>query len=499
MQTRSSQSKWRQLLQALFVFCLLQFTLLTHASVPFVQQAYLKASNTDQSDRFGHAVAISGDTLVVGAFTEDSDGSSQDDNSDSNAGAVYVFVHNGNIWSQQAYLKASNTPLSDLFGTSVAISGDTLVVGAPKEASDATGVNGEQTNYADYSGAAYVFVRSGETWSQQAYLKASNTGEGDQFGVSVAISGDTVVVGALGEDSNATGVNGDQLDNSLNNPGAAYVFNRVGETWSQQAYLKASNTGTLDWFGESVAISGNYIVVGASRERSNGRSELDDSIFSAGAAYVFVRSGEAWNQQAWLKANHFNTPDRDDNFGESVAISGDTIVVGTPGEDSNGSRESDDSAADAGAAYVFVRSDSNWSQQAWLKASNISKFDLFGGSVSVSGNTIIVGATGEDSDDIGVSEEGVNNFAAPDSGAAYIFERNNTIWNHTAYVKASNTDAGDAFGSAVAVSGLNVAIGAEEEWSGATGVNGDQANNDTSTSGAVYVFKADIVFKDDFE
>jgi drug/metabolite transporter superfamily protein YnfA len=498
MPTRSSQSKWHQLLQAIFVLCLLQFTLLTHASVPFVQQAYLKASNTDQSDWFGDAVAISGNTLVVGVQYEDSDGSSQDDNSDSDAGAVYVFVRNGNSWSQQAYLKASNIPESDRFGISVAISGDTLVVGAPQEWSDATGVNGERTNSAEFSGAAYVFVRSGETWSQQAYLKASNTGEGDQFGVSVAISDDTVVVGAYGEKSNATGVDGDQLDDSLTYAGAAYVFNRVEETWSQQAYLKASNTGVWDWFGETVAIDGNTIVVGASRERSNGRSELDDSLIDAGAAYVFFRSGETWSQQAYLKAKPFSL-DRYDNFGKSVAISNDTIVVGTPGEDSNGTFEGDDSAPDAGSAYVFVRSDGNWSIQAWLKASNISKLDLFGGSVSVSGNTIVVGATGEDSDDIGVGEDGTHNFYAPDSGAAYIFERNNTIWDHTAYVKASNTDADDAFGSAVAVSGIGVAIAAVKESSGATGVNGDQTNNDVSASGAVYVFKANIIFKNDFE
>jgi len=498
MPTRSSQSKGRQLLQAIFVFCLLQFTLLTHASIPFVQQAYVKASNTGKNDLFGHAVAISSDTLVVGAYGEGSDGSSQDDNSDSDAGAVYVFVSNGNSWSQQAFLKASNIPEADRFGISVAISGDTLVVGAPVEWSDATGVDGERTNSAIFSGAAYVFVRSGETWSQQAYLKASNTGEGDRFGTSVAISGDTVVVGAIGEDSNAIDVDGDQLDNSLLDPGAVYVFNRVDEIWSQQAYLKASNTGTGDEFGESVAIDGNTVVVGASRERSNGRSEDDDSLLFAGAAYVFIRSDETWSQQAYLKSGRF-IPDRDDNFGKSVAISGDTIVVGTPGEDSNGTFEGDDSAANSGAAYVFVRSDGNWSQQAWLKASNISRLDLFGGSVSVSGNTIVVGATEEDSDDIGVSEVGVNNFAAPDSGAAYIFERNNSIWSHKAYVKASNTDSDDAFGSAVAVSGLRVAIGAEVERSSATGVNGDQLINDLNAYGAVYVFKADIVFKDDFE
>src|SRR5262249_49575291 len=146
------------------------------------------------------------------------------------------------VWSQQAYLKASNTGGGDEFGISVAVSGDTVVVGARFEASNATGVNGNQAdNSASQSGAAYVFTRSGGVWSQQAYLKASNTEACDRFGWSVAVSGDTVVVGALGESSNATGVNGNQADNSACGSGAASVFPPSGGVWSQQAYLKASN------------------------------------------------------------------------------------------------------------------------------------------------------------------------------------------------------------------------------------------------------------------
>src|SRR5262249_28586387 len=163
---------------------------------------------------------------------------------------------------QQAYLKASNTDAADRFGYSVAISGDTIVVGAYGESSKATGINGNQSdNSANLAGAAYVFVRSGTAWRQQAYLKASNTDAGDRFGNSVAVSGDTVVVGAVLESSNATGVNGDQINNSAAGAGAAYVFVRSGATWNQQAYLKASNTDAADQFGVSVAISGDTVVV----------------------------------------------------------------------------------------------------------------------------------------------------------------------------------------------------------------------------------------------
>jgi hypothetical protein len=196
---------------------------------PFAQQAYLKASNTGLGDEFGRSVALSGNTLVVGAMSEGSAATgvngNQADNNAKSSGAVYVFTRTGGVWSQEAYLKASNTDVGDIFGVSVALSGDTLVVGALGEDSAATGVNGNQAdNNAFDSGAVYVFTRTGGVWSQEAYLKASNTDPGDRFGVSVALSGDTMAVGATGEDSIATGVNGNQADNSTFNSGAAYVF-----------------------------------------------------------------------------------------------------------------------------------------------------------------------------------------------------------------------------------------------------------------------------------
>jgi len=187
-------------------------------SAALVQQAYLKASNTEASDSFGQAVALDGDTLVIGANTEDSAatgvGGAQG-NGATNSGAVYVFTRSGGVWSQQAYLKASNTEANDLFGSSVAISGDTLVVGAYVEDSAATGIGGNQAdNTASGSGAVYVFTRSGGIWSQQAYLKASNAETNDFFGYAVAVSGDTLAVGAYAEDSAATGVGGNQADNT---------------------------------------------------------------------------------------------------------------------------------------------------------------------------------------------------------------------------------------------------------------------------------------------
>ncbi len=464
---------------------------------PIAQQAYLKASNTDANDRFGYSVAASGDTVVVGAYLEDSNATgvngNQADNSAMDSGAAYVFARNGATWAQQAYLKASNAEAGDEFGFSVSISGDTVVVGAHRESSTSIGLNGNQNdNNAVNSGAAYVYTRSGTTWTQQAYIKASNTGPGDEFGFSVAMSGDTVVVGAPFESSNAMGVDGNQSDNSASGAGATYVFVRSGTTWGQQAYLKASNTDAGDLFGSSVGVSSDTVVVGAFFESSNATGvngdQLNNSAFVSGAAYVFVRDGTLWSQQAYLKAS--NT-DSSDAFGISVAVSGDTVVAGARREASSSvginGNQADNSVGSSGAAYVFVRSNGIWTQQAYLKASNTGTLDLFGWSVAVSGNTVVVGAASEDSDATGVNGNHASN-SALESGAAYVFIRSGNQWSQQAYLKPSNTGAGDNFGWSVTVSGNTVLVGAVGEDSNATGIDGDQTNNSAFASGAAYIF-----------
>jgi trimeric autotransporter adhesin len=341
------------------------------------QQAYVKASNTDAGDQFGHAVALSGDgnTLAVGAISEDSAatgiGGNQNDNSAASAGAVYVFTRTAaGVWSQQAYVKASNTGPGNEFGDSVALSADgsTLAVGAIGEPSAATGINGDQNDTSAASaGAAYVFTRADNgAWSQQAYLKASNTNAGDRFGSSVALSGDgnSLAVGGTGEASAATGINGNQNDNSAASAGAVYVFTRTAAgVWSQQAYVKASNTDAGDQFGHAVTLSvdGNTLAVGAFGEASAatgiGGNENDNSVGGSGAAYVFIRTAVgAWSQQAYVKASNTGTSDL---FGVSVVLSGDgsTLAVGAFFEDSAatgiGGDQNDNSAGDAGAVYLY--------------------------------------------------------------------------------------------------------------------------------------------------
>jgi PKD repeat protein len=465
------------------------------------QRLYVKSSNTEMFDLFGTSVALDGDTLVVGAPAEDSGATGangdQGDNSISRSGAVYVFVRSGTGWVQQAYLKASNPGQDDYFGASVAISGETLVVSAYLEDSLAKGVNGDQLdNSANGAGAAYVFVRHGSSWTQQAYLKASNSGTSDYFGLSVAISDDTVVVGARYEDNSATGVDGNQSAGLSLNSGAAYVFHRQGATWSQQAYLKASNTDDSDNFGYAVTISGETVVVGAHGEDSSASGvdgdQSDEGAQNAGAAYVFVRNGSTWSQQAYLKASNSNGGDR---FGNSLAMSDDTLVVGAFSEDGSASGvngdQGDNNTSDAGAAYVFVRGEASWSQQAYLKASNTDASDLFGSGVALSGDKLIVGAFREDADSTGVNGDQTN-ADAKDAGSAYVFVRSGTEWSQQAYVKASNAgtsplNEGDLFGTTVAVSGNTVAIGAPDEDSNATDLDGDQEDNSAPDAGAVYL------------
>lgn len=475
------------------------------------QEVYIKASNAEQGDEFGYALAmsssLSGDTLVVGAPFEDGGLAGQTSNTSPQSGAVYVFVRfGGDTWVQQAYLKTSSIDGGggDRFGHAVALSGDTLVVGAPFERSRATGVNGDQLdNSRIESGAAYVFVRDGGitgSWSQQAYLKASNTDFFDRFGSAVAVSGALVVVGAPGEGSSATGLNGDQSNNDAESSGAIYVFRRTQASgnWLQEAYLKASNTEAEDRFGSAVAIEGFAALAGAPGEDSDATgvngNEATNGASNSGAVYIFSRSeliiGD-WSQDAYLKASNTGTGDF---FGHSLAISGETLVVGAIGEASNATGvdgdSSNNSAGNSGAGYVFVRTGGvfgDWSQQAYLKASNTQTGDGFGHAVAVSGNLLAVGAIFEDSNARGIDGNQANN-SLSSSGAAYAFVRENDLWRPQAYIKASNTDFAAQFGYAVAVSGSRLVVGARNEGSTGRGVNGAQGPNGAAASGAVYGF-----------
>jgi hypothetical protein len=519
--------------------------------LPLKQTAYIKASNANAYDHFGcgggnqghtgNSVAVSSDgsTMAIGAPFESGGATgvngNQNDNSTYASGAVYVFTRQGDSWTQQAYVKASNPGQSDHFGSSVALSrdGNTMAVSAYWEASAATGVDGNQNdNSIPQAGAVYVFTRTGSTWTQQAYIKASNTGragegdtfgDGDQFGFSLALSGDgnTLAAGAITEDSGAQQINGNQNDDAAQSAGAVYVFARTGRTWAQQAYLKTAHDEAGDLFGFSVALSfdGNTLAAAAFDEDGGGRGinpAHNNLSANSGALYVFTRRNGNWNQQAYIKASRGETSD---GFGFATAISedGNTVAVGagdeaclTPGVDPPGCADDAPPGRGAniwvGAAYVFARNGTTWTEQAFLKASNARPYSSFGVRLALSGdgNTLAVTAALEDSAGQGVRPPMIQQFLQPaylnpwreqrnqaeESGAVYLFTRSGSTWTAGAFVKGSNTEAGDEFGSSVALSGNGriMVVAAHNEDSAASGVNGNQADNSADDSGAAYVF-----------
>ena len=396
---------------------------------------HIYAFTAGENDMFGLSVALSEDgrTLAIGVAEDGGAtgiGGDPLDDAAPNAGAVWVFEQDDNFAWQQTYIKASNTDAGDSFGSTVALSddGNTLAVGASSEDSHATGIDGDQSDDSSQdAGAVYVFARDGGVWSQQAYVKASNTGAGDSFGQKLALSGDgnSLAVSAYRESSNATGIDGDQTDDSSPASGAVYVFVRNNGAWSQEAYVKSSNTGESDQFGYGMALSkdGNTLAVGALGE--DGGMFEDDPLADAGAAYLFARNNGLWSQQARITASNI---DDDDFFGLSVALSsdGDILAVGARLENSSAigidGDQTDGNADSAGAVYMFVRNGADWSQRAYVKASNSGAGDWFGETLALSGDGAIlaVGAVNEDSSATSIGGDQADN-AAPETGAVYLY------------------------------------------------------------------------------
>ena len=386
----------------------------------WVQQAYLKANDGVAGDQFGFSVAISGETVVVGAYAAGDPvvaTTTTPATKTQFVGAAYVFLRTGTTWTQQQILTPTvKSVVGDAFGYSVAVAGDTAVIGAIGESTTKASAP-DATNAAPVipAGAAFVFFRSGTTWTQQGYLKASKPEANDLFGIAVAVSGDTVVVGAPNESGNGKGADGGQSNNLAKSSGAAYVFTRTAAAWKPQAYLKAGNTGAGDQFGRAVGISGERIIVGAPGEASSA-SRVDgnpknNSAAKAGAAYVFGRiKSKTWRQQAYLKAGKSSAGD---SFGFAVAISGGTAVVGAMNERAGGKKN-------AGAAHVYTRSQSGWSWQSVLQAHNRGAGDKLGFSVAVYGKTVVCGALSEAGDTKIVN--GPSSNRAKNAGAAYVFE-----------------------------------------------------------------------------
>ena len=372
------------------------------------QQTKLTADDGTSGDNFGRSVSLDGDYAVVGAYNDDT-------------GSAYIFQRTGSAWTQQAKLTADDGVSEDYFGREVSISGDYAVVGAWGDDD-----NGTQ------SGSAYVFLRTGSTWTQQDKLTADDAAEGDWFGYSVSVSGDYAVVGAYRDADD----------------GSAYVFHRTGSTWTQQAKLTADDVTSR--FGGAVSISGDYAVVGAYFDDDNGTQ--------SGAAYLFERTGSTWTQQAKLTASDGAEYDY---FGSSVSIDGDHAIVGAFYDDDNGSG--------SGSAYIFEKPAGGWedmTQTAKLTAGDGDEWDALGVSVSIDGDYAVVGAYGDNDND-------------SDSGSAYIFEKPVGGWEdmtHADKLTASDGAISDSLGVSVSIDGDYAFVGAHMD------------DDNDADSGSAYVY-----------
>lgn len=620
--------------------CAQQSSLIFTATEMIKAIGYVKASNTEANDFFGWSIALSADgkTLAVGAPAEDSKAiganGEQADNDSTNAGAVYVFIKENGVWVQQAYLKASNTEQpnintsrvlpNDRFGYKVSLSddGNTLAVSSLLEDSPSTGINCNQANYEtttyysssdpsddlisanDYdTGAVYVFTRSANEWTQDAYVKSSYFKSNLRFGETIALSGDgkTLAVGATSDSLAVSGIlkymassmpecfeyypssssstsstsssssskssssssSSSSSTSSYNggiNSGSVHIFVRRADGWMQESFVKNSNAQQGDAFGTSIALStdGSTMAVGAIGEDSNAKGVNGDQsndtcyyfndsgyvidpeckeaakhsvrgLINNGAVYVFKRAENIWVQEAYLKPSSTFISTL---FGSSVDLSGDgnTLAVGTPGDASNATTINGDTAqnidyANTGAAYIYNKSGTTWQQEAVIKPSTLTKHSgvalvsngngtysiqindggQFGGDVSLSqdGNTLAVGSFREASNAKGINGDEGDTSAAR-AGAVFVFTRNNTVWTQKSYVKASNTDGDDRFGLNVDLSadGKTMAVGAHRESgrgyaaassgaaSSAASSSGalDQSDNSAEAAGAVYLF-----------
>jgi hypothetical protein len=369
----------------------------------------LEAPDAAAFDVFGNAIAIHGDTLVVGALNKTgAAGNGQ--------GAAYVYVKSGASWVFQQKLLPNDPATNMQFGNAVAVEHDTIVVGAWRT----SGVG-------SFQGAAYVFKRSGTSWAQEQKLTAPDAAAGDYFGSAVAISGDTVLIGAYHEG-----------DPPLYEAGAAYVFVRSGTTWSFQQKLTHLDAALAENFGVSVALQGDTAVVGAWWAAE-----------TAGRAFVFERFGISWVETHVLMGSE-TLPD--DLFGCSIAMSGNYLIIGAYGDDS------ESGLLDVGSAYVFVKEFGTWHEVSRLTAQSPAEADLFGLSVAMDGDMAAVGAPF------------ANGSAGVDQGLVRVFRRAGGSWLPTSTIYASDAQPSDLFGTAVGLSSERIAVGCRGD-DGAAGTN----------------------------
>ena len=404
---------------------------------------------------------------------------------------MYVFTRTNGTWTQQAYIKASNAQAGDGFGGHVALSGDTLAVTASGEDSCATGINGNQLDNSCIAGAGavYVFTRTNGEWSQQAYLKAAHTlldNLTNGFGrSSLALEGETLAVSAVADTSCAIGINGDPSDTNCGPAGAVYVFSRTNGVWTQQAYIKPTVLFPTVAYDFGSSVALSGDTLAVGSQNISCPSNIGGGCLALPGSAYVFRRSNG----AWTQEALIQAGENTSGFGRTMALSSDTLAVTAPGIFS-----------DAGTVYVFTRSGGTWSQQAFVTGSNTESGDSFGSSIAILGDTLAVGAEREASCATGIDGSQADNSCRA-AGAVYVFNRRAGVWNQQAYVKATNTDPRDGFGGLRDIEGFvffpgsvaltsngTLAVGAPGESSCASGINGNQMDNNCLDAGAVYVY-----------
>lgn len=421
--------------------------LLNDASAQYPLQIEMQLSHLDQSsanansgDWFGVSLAADGDTLVVGASGEDSNGLLHYNGKMSDSGAAYTYRRGSQGWQLDGALKLDTPGLGDAFGSAVAISGDTIVVGAPfREGVSAQGALSDM-------GAAYVFGRSDGSWSRVAELVPADARNNDLFGSAVAIDGDTIAIGAYQRELGT---------------GAVHLFRKSGESWSLESVLNAPQPEAGAQFGWAIALQGNRLAVSANRMDVDANSAL---LEDAGMVYLFERSGSNWSFRSQLQPSD---PETNAQFGHAVALDGDSLFVSAPFKD-----RSSDGAADLGAVYVFGRTAGSWNQQAILTASDSQANDRFGWSIALQDNSVLL------SSPYALRYDSQSN-ALTRQGAAHLFAREGESWQELIQLGGPVANQGSMFGWSSTFFDDSLFVGAYSE------------SNSNPQSGSVYLYSGE--------
>jgi len=412
---------------ALFpVLCLFVFGNSSLYAQSVVEVAKLLASDGASDDRMGWSVDIDGDTAVVGAFFHDHQGV--------DSGAAYVFVRDGDTWTEQAELLPSDGKAGDQAGSNqIAVDGDTVLVGSHLH-----------DDGVEDAGAVFIFERNDDAWVETGKIHANDRQPGDQFGVSVALDGETAIVGANGDDH----PDGTQ--------GSVYVFVRNGDTWTQQAKLVGSEIDVdhPGFAAVGISIEDDTVAIGAATTDMQGKD--------SGAVYIFVRNGTTWTQQARLLPSDGK---REDQFGSYTALDNDTLIVGAC--------RCHDSNIEGGAAYVYTRNGGIWTQQEKLSPGDGIPGDAFGVSLAIDGDRAVVGSSG-------------GNQLGQGAGAAYVLMRNDNTWAIQEQFLASDGESQDNFGASVSMDEDSIVIGAWEAY---------QDDPEGMDTGSAYLFKLSSEFR----